>query len=163
MRLASGVELHATRVLVACGAFTNGPSRLLPAPASARDASIHLALTNTTTQTVQFALGDADAARLDAMPSIICKFPSFWAYILPPIRYPDGRVVLKLGGARNGTATGAGAAIGTSPAIAMERTAIGTAAATTGPRPLSTPDALIQWYRSGGDPIATAEMTAMLH
>ena len=31
------------------------------------------------------------------MPSVICKFESFWAYLLPPIRYPDGARYLKIG------------------------------------------------------------------
>ena len=212
-----GRELRARRVIVACGAFTNGPNTLLPAPGPTEDhLQLDLQITSTcaheatgliappqrphhprarahtthtartahtptpptrphrprahtthtartthtahtapalrladrrcrpsapgpSRQTVHFSLGDADAARLAGMPSIICKFPSFWAYLLPPIAYPDGRTVLKLGGARTPDE-----------------------AALYG-RPLPTPHDLIQWYRSGGDPVATDMMAQMLH
>jgi glycine/D-amino acid oxidase-like deaminating enzyme len=155
VRLQSGRELHASRVLVACGAFTNGPAQLLPAARDTGDqpraaAHVQLELQNTTTQVVQFVLNADDACRLATMPSVICKFPGhFWAYILPPITYPDGRVVLKLGGAReqpHDTAlTGTGGQLH------------------TGARPLATPEELLAWYRSGGDGEMAEQMTGLLH
>lgn len=45
-----------------------------------------------------FALEEAEAARLAAMPSLIWQDPDHDnPYLLPPIRYPDGRIWLKLG------------------------------------------------------------------
>lgn len=45
-----------------------------------------------------FALDPDEAARLQAMPSLIWQDPDRDnPYLLPPIRYPDGRVYLKLG------------------------------------------------------------------
>lgn len=45
-----------------------------------------------------FRLGPAEQARLRGMPSLIHKTAEDAPYILPPIRYPDGAVYLKLGG-----------------------------------------------------------------
>lgn len=45
-----------------------------------------------------FRLGRAEQARLAGMPTIIHKTGEDDPYILPPIRYPDGQVYLKLGG-----------------------------------------------------------------
>ena len=45
-----------------------------------------------------FALDDAEAARLCAMPSIVWRIGRDDPYVLPPIRYPDGRWWLKIGG-----------------------------------------------------------------
>ena len=145
--MSSGREIWSSRVLVSCGAFTNGPGKLLPA---------ELDLTNTTTQTVQFSLAVEDARRLHGMPSVICKFPHFWAYVLPPITYPDGRCVLKLGGARIPTSTSTAGSSAAASATAAHASPAGT-------RPLSTPAELIAWYRSGGDAAAAEEMAAMLH
>lgn len=142
--LRDGRELRAARVLLCCGAFTNGPSRLVPAP---------LRLSNFTTQTVHFSLGDGDAARLEGMPSVIAKFPTWWAYLLPPIRYPDGRTVLKLGGARVEDAS--------APAARLD--AAGRTPGRGGTRPLPEPSDLLTWYRSGGDAAARCEMEGMLH
>lgn len=45
-----------------------------------------------------FALEEAEAERLHTMPSLIWQDPERDnPYLLPPIRYPDGRVYLKLG------------------------------------------------------------------
>jgi hypothetical protein len=145
VRLSSGRVLLAHRVLVSCGAFTNGPRQLLPEP---------LELLNTSTQTVQFSISEAEAARLAGMPSLILKFDHFWAYVLPPIRYPDGRLVLKLGGARVPATTSAGA-------MPMLDTTTGNALP-AGVHPLPTPEDLIAWYRSGGDRVATDEMAELL-
>lgn len=145
VRLSSGRVLLAYRVLVSCGAFTNGPRQLLPEP---------LELLNTSTQTVHFSISEAEAARLAGMPSLVLKFDHFWAYVLPPIRYPDGRVVLKLGGARVPATTSA-------CAMPMLDTTTGSALP-AGVRPLPTPEDLIAWYRSGGDRVATNEMAELL-
>uniref|UniRef100_A0A7S2CVA8 FAD dependent oxidoreductase domain-containing protein n=1 Tax=Haptolina brevifila TaxID=156173 RepID=A0A7S2CVA8_9EUKA len=176
--LADGRVLFSRRVLVACGAFTNGPHALLPtgemtgnsdghgsAKSSGDDplkdklgcgAHLQLDLNNHTTQTVHFCLGEVDAARLRSMPSVIAKFPSWWAYVLPPIVYPDGRCVIKLGGARSE------GGMGTSPSSSHSQEdgqedghaapLQGAAKAPPfGAHPLPTPTHLINWYRSGGD------------
>ena len=87
--------MRATKVIVACGAFTNGPSSLLP---MARAGGLDLTLS--TTQTVQFALSEADAARLAGMPSVIAKFDHFWAYArhalpAPPTLSDRARIVME--------------------------------------------------------------------
>jgi len=152
-------------VLVACGAFTNGPRRLLPAkPAAAAESTapaLQLDLTNRTTQTVHFILSDSDAARLDGMPSLIAKFADWWAYVLPPIQYPDGKVVLKLGGARDPSGASA-TADSAAPRSAMTASS-GSGHTPPGSRPLLSAEALIAWYRSGGELERTAEMTEILH
>ena len=80
--------IEAGKVLVAAGAFCNARP-LLPKS---------LELVPIKTQTVHFVLLENDAVRLKDMPSIIVKNDELWAYILPPIRYPDGTIRLKLGG-----------------------------------------------------------------
>mmetsp|Transcript_43600 Transcript_43600/g.79722 ORF Transcript_43600/g.79722 Transcript_43600/m.79722 type:complete len:473 (+) Transcript_43600:109-1527(+) len=80
--------IEANKVLVAAGAFCNARP-LLPKK---------LELVPIKTQTVHFVLLEDDAERLKDMPSIIVKNDELWAYILPPIRYPDGTIRLKLGG-----------------------------------------------------------------
>lgn len=45
-----------------------------------------------------FALDEAEAARLSAMPSIVWRNGADDPYILPPVRYGDGRLWLKIGG-----------------------------------------------------------------
>jgi len=140
VHLRGGGVVRARKVLLACGAFTNGPAALIPEGKS-------LELNNTTTQTVHFSLSEADAARLQKMPSLIAKFDHWWAYVLPPIRYPDGRIVLKLGGARTAAAT---------PVTGASNASL------AGTRPLASPADLIEWYRTAGEPAATAEMAEML-
>lgn len=44
-----------------------------------------------------YEIGPAEAERLAAMPSLVWETPN-GAYLLPPIRYPDGRLWLKIGG-----------------------------------------------------------------
>jgi sarcosine oxidase len=69
-----------------------------------------------------FEVGGPEAARLAAMPSLLFRVdgPSE-PYLLPPIRYPDGRLYLKLGG---------------DPVDVV----------------LETPEAIGDWFRSGGNP-----------
>ena len=79
--------LHADAALIAAGAMTD---HLSPRPPRqrvyARTASF-------------FEVGPSEAARLAAMPSLLFRTDgSSEPYLLPPIRYPDGRLYLKLGG-----------------------------------------------------------------
>ncbi len=75
------------RVLVACGGFSNfvldRPLKLMP---YARTITL-------------FELDETEAQRLAEMPSLIYRGPNEdGPYVLPPIRYPDGKVYLKIGG-----------------------------------------------------------------
>lgn len=88
--LADGQSITAGKVLVAAGGFTNRPG-LLPEP---------LDLTVYARTVAFFEVDEAEAARLVAMPSLIHKPEDamLGIYMLPPIRYPDGRTYLKIGG-----------------------------------------------------------------
>lgn len=88
--LAGGQVITAAKALVAAGGFTNGPG-LLP---EALDLKVY-------GRTVSFFEVEADeAARLSAMPSMIYEPEDIMMgiYLLPPIRYPDGKYYLKIGG-----------------------------------------------------------------
>lgn len=77
--------IEADEVIVAAGGWTDA---LL-----GRDKTL-----NVYARTVAFhEIGPAEAQRLAAMPSLVIESPDD-IYILPPIRYPDGRLWLKLGG-----------------------------------------------------------------
>ncbi|HEX2148272.1 MAG TPA: FAD-dependent oxidoreductase [Pseudorhizobium sp.] len=85
-----GRAYQAERVLIAAGAFCNFHS-LLPRPLDMRVAP----------RTVVFFELDAEAqAHFGSMPSTIVftDREEDHVYILPPVRYPDGKVYLKLGG-----------------------------------------------------------------
>lgn len=86
----AGRTLAAEKVLVAAGGFTNARS-LLPKPLDL----------NVYARTVAFfGIDEAAARRLASMPSLIA-LPDGAAdtvYLLPPVRYPDGRLYLKIGG-----------------------------------------------------------------
>ena len=159
-----GAAVRSKRVLVAAGAFTNDRP-LLPISSEASTPGgvdfFHatLDLRPATAQTVHFLLGEADAERLAGMPSVIVKDENLWAYVLPPIRYPDGTTRLKLGGAR-----WAGVQV---HAQALEEVveagkSASEAAMAAGKRPLRSADEVVAWYRGGGDPAATAEMEEMM-
>ena len=79
-----------------------------------------------------FEVTPAEAARLADMPSLLFRVtgPSE-PYLLPPIRYPDGRLWLKLGG---------------DPVDVV----------------LETPEAIGDWFRSGGNPDVRDFQEAML-
>lgn len=85
-----GEELFAETVLVAAGGFSiqNG---LLPKP---------IDLTVYARSVVLFEVSEAEAKRLAAMPTMINKaeLEHDDTYMLPPIRYPDGRYYAKIGG-----------------------------------------------------------------
>jgi sarcosine oxidase len=80
----------AAKVLVAAGAYTN---HLLPRPLELRARAVSILLAE---------VDEAEAERLAAMPSIIYRLDGdptlFSIYALPPIRYPDGRIYIKIGG-----------------------------------------------------------------
>lgn len=80
-------EISADQVLVAAGGFTN---MILPDPLSL----------DVYARTVAFFEIDADeAARLPDMPSlVVCLADGRDPYILPPIRYPNGKTYIKIGG-----------------------------------------------------------------
>jgi len=90
VHLGNGETVSADKLLVATGGFTNG-SGLLPKP-------IELLVCARTV--AYFEVSEAEAARLAAMPSLITKpaDDSKSIYLLPPIRYPDGKFYLKTGG-----------------------------------------------------------------
>jgi len=88
--LRSGTRIDAGHVLVATGGYA-GISDLLPAQPEMQ----------TFARTVFFAEVDEDqAARLSGMPSLIWRPPHHhdYLYLLPPLRYPDGRLLIKIGG-----------------------------------------------------------------
>ncbi len=85
-----GAVYTADRVLVAAGGFTINPD-LLPG---------RLDLTVFARTVAYFEVSEEEAEALKAMPSLIYK-PEFdvdGIYLLPPIRYPDGRFYIKIGG-----------------------------------------------------------------
>lgn len=88
--LADGGVITAAKVLVAAGGFSNKDG-LLPDP---------LDLNVYARTVVLFEVDEAEAERLLTMPSMIFKPEdvALGVYMLPPIRYPDGRVYLKIGG-----------------------------------------------------------------
>eukprot|EP00571_Detonula_confervacea_P017064 CAMPEP_0172309248 /NCGR_PEP_ID=MMETSP1058-20130122/9602_1 /TAXON_ID=83371 /ORGANISM="Detonula confervacea, Strain CCMP 353" /LENGTH=703 /DNA_ID=CAMNT_0013021843 /DNA_START=119 /DNA_END=2230 /DNA_ORIENTATION=+ len=122
--------IKANKVLVAAGAFCNARS-LLPTK---------LELVPIKTQTVHFVLTEDDVIRLKDMPSIIVKNDELWAYILPPIRYPDGTVRLKLGGSyldSDGNEYGLD-------------------------KQMHSDQEVVDWYQSNGNKDATRDMENML-
>ncbi|XP_077989548.1 N-methyl-L-tryptophan oxidase-like [Glandiceps talaboti] len=90
---AKGQVIHARRVLLTTGAFT-GFRDLLP---HGKELDVQLS-----GATLLFAeLSDKDAVRLKDMPCLIYKEndsqDKYDCYVLPPIKYPDGRCYLKIG------------------------------------------------------------------
>lgn len=120
LRLASGDSLSADRVLVATGGFTRALlGSTLPFSVYARTA-------------VLFEVSEDEARRLAGMPTLIALLPNGEdPYMLPPIRYPDGKIYLKMGGDRVD-------------------------------RPLDSPGALTEWFRSSGDPEVVAYLDGLM-
>jgi sarcosine oxidase len=87
---AGGEVYHAERVLIAAGAFSD-LNALLPRPLDMRAAPRTV---------VFFELGEAELDVFGDMPSTIVftDREEDHVYILPPVRYPDGKIYLKLGG-----------------------------------------------------------------
>ncbi len=96
-----GGETRAARVLVAAGAYTG---TLLPEA---------LPLTVMARTVAFFEVSETEAARLSALPPLIyLHADGDGPYLLPPIRYPDGRWYLKLGGDPADVPLGSGDEIG---------------------------------------------------
>lgn len=87
---ADGMHYTAERVLVAAGGFSNF-NDLLPAATDVRLAARTVAF---------FELGEREMTVLSEMPSTIVfgDRDEDHVYILPPVRYPNGKTYLKLGG-----------------------------------------------------------------
>lgn len=82
-----GGTVTADRALVAAGGFTN---MVLPEP---------VPITVLARTILMAEVSERDAARLDGMPPLIHYFDDGRdLYLLPPIRYPNGRYYLKIGG-----------------------------------------------------------------
>ena len=88
--LADGQELQAAKAIVACGPFSKAEG-LLPDPLPMKVYARTIAF---------FELAEAEAARLSNMPSVVYVPPEGGVdpYILPPVRYPDGKTYIKIGG-----------------------------------------------------------------
>ena len=96
--LPDGVVVHCSdrkqfegqKIVVACGPFSKAKGLLhepIPMTVYAR--------------TIAFLeIDEAEASRLAQMPSVVYVPPdlSFDPYILPPVRYPDGKMYIKIGG-----------------------------------------------------------------
>ncbi len=79
-------EVMADQVLVAAGGFTN---MVLPQPLTVQSYA----------RTVSFfEISEEEAVRLANMPTLVMRFADGRdPYLLPPIRYPNGKIYLKLG------------------------------------------------------------------
>jgi sarcosine oxidase len=90
VQCADGTEVSGQKVVVACGAFSKAAD-LLPDPVPQKVYA----------RTVAFLEIDAEEARrLQGMPSFVYVPPGTErdSYVLPPVRYPDGKTYLKIGG-----------------------------------------------------------------
>ncbi len=87
---ADGRRVVAGKAIVACGPFSKAEG-LLPEPLPMKVYARTIAF---------FALGDVETARLAQMPSVVYVPPDGATdpYILPPVRYPDGKTYIKIGG-----------------------------------------------------------------
>ncbi|MBB4291350.1 sarcosine oxidase [Rhizobium leguminosarum] len=88
VKTSGGQSYRAEKVLLAAGGFSIAEN-LLPRP---------VAMTVYARTVTLFEVSKADAARLAGMPSLIFKTPDIHIYLLPPIRYPDSKFYLKIGG-----------------------------------------------------------------
>lgn len=98
VRTASGAVYTADRVLVAAGGFSITKD-LLPQPVAL----------NVYARTVAFfKIDEADLGQYAAMPSLIYepRDTTKHIYLLPPVRYPDGKFYLKIGGDPDDKAVG---------------------------------------------------------
>lgn len=85
-----GKVIEGAKAVVACGAFSKAEGLLpdlLPLTVYARTVAF-------------FELDEAEVARLEGMPSVVYLPPDLVTdpYILPPVRYPDGKTYIKIGG-----------------------------------------------------------------
>jgi sarcosine oxidase len=90
LMLSNGDHVTADRVLIACGGFTNA-DKLLPQKLKLNVYGRTIAL---------FPVKDEDAHLFKDMPSLIYdpQDVTKHIYLLPPVRYPDGKLYLKIGG-----------------------------------------------------------------
>jgi sarcosine oxidase len=86
--MAGGEVYRAEKVLLAAGGFSISQN-LLPQ-------SVDMTVYGRTV--TLFEVAEEDAHRFAGMPSLILDAPGIDIYLLPPIRYPDGRLYLKIGG-----------------------------------------------------------------
>lgn len=86
--------IKAKRLLIATGAFANLKEFDVLKP---------LVLKRCKTTAVMLKLPEDEALRLSSMPDIIKRNDktAFGAYILPPVKYPDGNYYMKFGGSFN--------------------------------------------------------------
>ncbi|MBX3011440.1 MAG: FAD-dependent oxidoreductase [Caldilineaceae bacterium] len=122
--IANGDVVTARKVLLAAGAYSGW---LLARPLALRRKAVTVVLAE---------LGDTEAARLRAKPSIIYRLDNHPVlasiYSLPPIRYPDGKIYLKLGGTLRE------------------------------PRYLESAAALEAWFHTDGNPVEAAALREVL-
>lgn len=83
-----GSAYRGEKVLLAAGTFSIGEN-LLPRPVDMMVYGRTVTL---------FEVSEAQAAQFAAMPSLILEAPGIDIYLLPPVRYPDGKLYLKIGG-----------------------------------------------------------------
>ena len=85
-----GDSFRAEKLLLAAGGFSIAEN-LLPRPVEMKVYARTV---------VFFEVGEAEARALSAMPSLISSKPNAvdGIYMLPPIRYPDGKYYIKIGG-----------------------------------------------------------------
>lgn len=88
VKTAGGQTYHGEKVLLAAGGFSIAEN-LLPRP---------VAMTVYARTVTLFEVSEEAAARLATMPSLILDIPDIHIYLLPLIRYPDGKFYLKIGG-----------------------------------------------------------------
>ncbi|XP_072166878.1 monomeric sarcosine oxidase-like [Diadema setosum] len=88
-----GRKIRARRVLLCTGAFTNF-GRLLPR-------GVEVDITLVTERVVLLEVSNVDIARLEGIPCTVREFDDMQdqrnIYFFPPIRYPDGKVYIKVG------------------------------------------------------------------
>lgn len=86
---------------------------------------VHVNLQLMQTQVSKFEISLEESKKIHDMPSIIYKdLQSFWAYVLPPIQYPNGKIYIKVGGGYFNSPQ----------------------------KRVDSEEALLTWYRSRGDP-----------
>jgi len=85
---ASGETITAEKVLLAAGGFSISENLLAE--------TVDMAVYGRTV--TLFEVSEEQAAAFAGMPSLILDAPSIDIYLLPPIRYPDGKLYLKIGG-----------------------------------------------------------------
>ena len=130
LTLSNGKKLTAAKIILAQGAYLNFSNLLKNF--TKMDVDLRL-----TTQTIAYLqVSDEEANRLKDLPTIVTTYKRGdldGTYILPPIRYPDGKFYLKLGHHNN-----------------FERN-------------IETAEEMLEWYRSEeGDMDAVAELAKFL-